>query len=276
MATFELTLPDGAVLRGHVEGHGPDMLLVSGLGGAGAFWTPVVDALADRFRLIRFDQRGIGASTRGTEPCTIATLAADAGAILAHLDAERTTLVGHSTGGCIIQEMALADPSRIAGLVLTGAWAAPNRFMTELFHARLRILRTEPRDYAAMGVFLGYAAEWLDRNWAVFDAAVAAAPVTPAAQTIVAERIEALLAFDRSRDLGAIRVPCAIVGAEDDLIVPAFLQRELSRLLPDAPLEMFESGGHFFPLTRRERFVELVARWAFGFAGQVGGSAARA
>lgn len=266
MPSFELHRPDGAVLRGHAEGAGPDMLLVSGLGGAAAFWNPVVQALSGRFRLIRFDQRGIGASTRGTGPCTIATLAADAAAVLAHADGQGATLVGHSTGGCIVQEMALADPSRIAGLVLTGAWAAPNRFMRELFRSRLAILRLSPRDYAATGVFLGYAAEWLDGNWSVFEAALAAAPATEAAQDVVAERIEALLAFDRSRDLAGLRVPCAIVGAEDDLIVPAFLQRELAALLPAAPLEMVASGGHFFPVTRLGRFAELVTGWATGFA----------
>lgn len=266
MPSFELARPDGAVLRGEAQGTGPDMLLVSGLGGTAAFWNPVVRTLADRFRLIRFDQRGIGASTRGTAPSTITTLAADAAAVLGHADGQGATLVGHSTGGCIIQEMALADPSRVAGLVLTGAWAAPNRFMQELFRSRLTILRISPRDYAAMGVFLGYSAEWLDQNWSVFDAALANAPASEAAQSVVTERIEALLAFDRSPDLGALRVPAAIVGAEDDLIVPAFLQRELAKLLPAAPLEILESGGHFFPVTRLERFCELVADWATGFA----------
>ena len=266
MTTRTVRLADGAELAVTQEGDGPDVMLVSGLGGTAGFWSPAAAPLAGTFRVTRFDQRGIGASTRGTAPCTIPTLAADAAAVLAQAGGQNATLVGHSTGGCIIQEMALADPSRVAGLVLTGAWAAPNRFMQELFDSRLAILRISPRDYAAMGVFLGYSAEWLDRNWGVFDGALAAAPATEAAQSVVAERIEALLAFDRSRDLGGLQVPAAIVGAEDDLIVPAFLQRELAGLIPAAPLEILDSGGHFFPVTRLERFAALVSGWADGFA----------
>lgn len=269
MTPFTLSLPDGAVLHGHCEGQGPDILLVSGLGGTGAFWEPVVRALAGRFRFIRFDQRGIGASSRGTAACTIAQLAADAQAILSHLDSRGTILVGHSTGGCIIQEMALnemalRDPSRLAGLVLSGAWARPSRYMTELFRSRLAVLRAAPREYAALGALISYPTEWLDRNWSRFETAVRQAPLSQEAQTVVAERIEALLAFDRSSEIGAIRLPQIIVGAEDDLIVPPFLQRELATLLPEAAIEILPSGGHFFPVSRTEAFTGLLSRWIEG------------
>lgn len=261
MTPFTLSLPDGAVLQGACEGQGPDILLVSGLGGTGAFWEPVVRALAGRFRLIRFDQRGIGASSRGTAACTIAQLAADAQAILNHLDSRGTILVGHSTGGCIIQEMALRDPSRLAGLVLSGAWAKPSRYMSELFRSRLAVLRAAPREYAALGALISYPTEWLDRNWPRFEAAVRQAPLSQEAQTIVAERIEALLSFDRSGEIGAIGLPRIIIGAEDDLIVPPFLQRELAALLPQAAIAILPSGGHFFPVSRTEDFTALLSRW---------------
>src|SRR5258705_12733047 len=71
MAVSTALLPDGARLTVHIEGQGPDLLLVSGLGGTASFWSPLVAALAARFRVVRFDQRGIGASTRGEVPVTI-------------------------------------------------------------------------------------------------------------------------------------------------------------------------------------------------------------
>lgn len=265
MPSFEVLRPDGAVLRGHADGRGPAMLLVSGLGGTAAFWNPAVAALADGFRLIRFDQRGIAASTRGTAPCTIATLAADAAAVLREAGIGRAVLVGHSTGGCIVQEMALADPGLARGLVLSGAWGRPSRYMTALFRSRLAVLRAAARDYAALGALTSYPPEWLEGNWRTFEGAVAGAPVEASAQAIVAERIEALLAFDRSADLGRIGCPAAIVGAEDDVIVPAFLQRDLRALLPAAPLEILPSGGHFFPVTRTAEFADRLGRFTAGF-----------
>lgn len=266
MPPIEITRPDGAVLRAVADGEGPDVMLVSGLGGTGAFWNPVVAALSDRFRMIRFDQRGIAASTRGEAPCTIATLAADAAAILAALGRGPAILVGHSTGGCIVQEMVLADPSVATGLVLSGAWARPNRHMDALFRSRLAVLMAAPRDYAALNVLSAYPAGWLDRNWGIYEAAVAGAPASPAAQAVVAERIEALLAFDRSGDLPRMRVPAAVIGAEDDLSVPSFLQRELGTMLPGAPVEILDGGGHFFPVTRTAEFARHLAAFADGFA----------
>src|SRR5215208_2369090 len=107
MAATTLRLEDGAEI---VDGDG--RLLVSGLGGTAAFWEPVVAPLRERgFRVIRFDQRGIGASTRGTGAVDIDRLAQDSLAVLDHAGSASALLLGHSTGGVILQAMALADSS---------------------------------------------------------------------------------------------------------------------------------------------------------------------
>ena len=118
-----------------------------------------------------------------------------------------------------------------------------------------------------MEAFLGYPADWLNANWPRYEAMLAAAPMTQAQQDVVAERIDAIMAFDRSGEVGAIRLPVLVQGAEDDLIVPAFLQREQARALPSAAVHFFRTGGHFFPVTRPEEFVAVLE----GFAGRIGG-----
>lgn len=262
MAHSRVTLADGAELAVAVDGTGPDLLLVTGLGGTAAFWDPVVPALASEFRVIRFDQRGIAASTRGTAPTDIAQLGRDADAVLDHVGSNRALLLGHSTGGVILQSMALASEARIAGLILSGTWARPNRYMAELFRMRGEILKVLPREYSAVVGFLGYPADWLDANWAKYDLMIAGAPLTPAQQKVVAERIAAIMTFDRAADLGRITVPTLVQGAEDDLIVPAFLNRELAGLIRHARLEMLPTGGHMYPVTRTQEFVAAVTRFA--------------
>jgi aminoacrylate hydrolase len=264
MAPTKARLTDGAELAVHVDGQGPDLLLVTGLGGTAAFWDPVVAPLARRFRVIRFDQRGIAQSTRGSGAVDIDRLAEDAFAVLRHVEAHNALLLGHSTGGVILQSMALIDPSRIAGLVLSGSWIRPNRYMSELFRSRLSILRVAPRGYTAMVAFLGHPPDWLAANWPYYEAMLAAAPMTAQQQDVVAERIDAILKFDRSAGIGAIRLPILVQGADDDLIVPAFLQREQARALPSAEVYMFRTGGHFFPVTRIEEFVGVLERFADG------------
>ena len=108
----------GARLHYDRAGSGPPLLLVQGVGIIGRGWQPQVDGLRDRFTVITFDNRGIGASTAGTGPLSIEVMARDA---LAIIDAEGLTrfhLAGHSMGGVIAQQIALAAPERVISLAL--------------------------------------------------------------------------------------------------------------------------------------------------------------
>jgi pimeloyl-ACP methyl ester carboxylesterase len=108
---------------------------------------------------------------------------------------------------------------------------------------------------------MGYDTAWLNAHWAVLESAIRNAPLTPAAQHIVMERIDALTAYDQSAALSAIHVPRLVLGARDDLIVPAFLQEQLHALLPGSDLKIFDYGGHFFPVSRTELFTSTLLQW---------------
>ena len=79
------------------------------------------------------------------------------------------------------------------------------------------------------------------------------------------ERIDALLAFDGSASVSAVAaLPTLVLGAADDMIVPAFLQRDLAAALPGSELILLEGGGHFFPISRIADFTTCVSRWLAG------------
>lgn len=257
MSAKRIAAAGGAALAAIAEGSGPAVLLVSGLGGTAGFWQPVVDDLAGEARLIRFDQRGIGASTAGKARSTIAQLADDALAVLDVLCDGPAVAVGHSTGGCIVQEMALRAPERVSALVLSGAWLAPNAFMAALFSARVALMNASPEDYARLGVLMAYPPQMLFARPALLTGADAAAPLSAEARRVTAERIEALLSFDASSWTAELTQPRLVIGAEDDMIVPAVLQRALADAAPCA-LHMLESGGHFFPQTQTAEFCQVV------------------
>jgi aminoacrylate hydrolase len=259
--TFTVTTADGAILQAKSQGSGPVLLLVSGLGGTASFWTSTAAALARSFRVISFDQRGIAASTRGTAACTIDQLALDCFAVLDAASVDRAVVLGHSTGGCIGQAMARLDGGRIDGLILSATWLRPSRYMSSLFGSRRALLAANPQAYAATSVLMGYPPAWIEANWATYEAAIAAAPVTQPAQQVVRERIDALMAFDGSPDVAALVMPILVLGARDDMIVPAFLQEELAAALPGSRKTMLDTGGHFFPVARPDAFTANVAEW---------------
>lgn len=258
MAHSVLKRPDGAKLAVFTDGDGPDLVLVTGLSGTAGFWDPLIPELSKCYRVTRFDQRGIAGSTRGDAPLLVETLADDCRAVIAHAGCKKAILLGHSMGGIISQELALGDASGVAGLILSGTWARPNPYMAELFRARNNIMKNAPREYTSMLAFLGYPPDWLDRHWAFYRTLVDNAPVKPDQQHAVTERIAALLAFDRSTDIAKIKLPTLVQGADDDLIVPGFLQRELHQLMPGSALSMMANGGHFFPVSRPDAFQRAL------------------
>lgn len=259
--TLQVPTADGALLQVTVTGSGPPLLLVSGLGGTAAFWAGNVAAFARAFRVIRLDQRGIGSSTRGHAVCDIDLLARDCIAVLDAAGADKAVLLGHSTGGCIGQSLARQAPDRLAGLILSATWLRAGNYMQALFRTRRAILDKDPAAYAASASLLAYPPAWLEANWASYEAAVAKAPVSATARQVVAERIDALLAFDGSAGARALTMPTLVIGARDDMIVPFFLQQQLAAALPNAAMAVLDDGGHFFPVSRPAAFADAVQSW---------------
>ena len=114
-----LALP-GARLAYQVTGDGPAVVLVHGFGLDMRMWDPQVADLAARFRVLRYDCRGFGASGP-FDPAIGYTHAGDLLALLDHLAIERAVLAGLSFGGRVAMHAALAAPERVVGLVLLDA-----------------------------------------------------------------------------------------------------------------------------------------------------------
>lgn len=258
---FTIQTDDGATLNVYRDGQGPVLLLVSGLGGTAGFWAPIIPILSSQFTIYRFDQRGLAGSTRGTAACTIATLAHDALHVLRASHVTRACVLGHSTGGCIVQSMAHQDPAIIERAILSATWLRAGAYMQALFQLRKNILRLNPRSYAEMAALLSYPPGWLETHWSIFDKAVSNTPSTPQDIAIIEERIDALMAFDGRDLISALTMPTLIVGAEDDAIVPAFHQRDIAGRVSGSQITMLPQGGHFFPVTMTEAFVNSLTRF---------------
>lgn len=120
MPVFEATW--GAT-RYAVEGNGPPVLLIHGVGARLDNWDGVAAVLARNFKVVRYDLRGHGQSSKVAGPYTLDLFADDAAALLDHLGIARAHVAGHSLGGMIAITLARKHPQRVDRLAVLSAAA---------------------------------------------------------------------------------------------------------------------------------------------------------
>ena len=115
-----------------------------------------------------------------------------------------------------------------------------------------------PPAYVRSATVFLYPHWWINRNIGLLEerekATLAAFP--PA--EIVASRIDAILAFDRTVDLPKLKLPTLILCAKDDLITPPYFSGELAALIPGAKFVELAYGGHCASDTNAQEFNDAV------------------
>lgn len=196
----------------------PPLVLANSLGTDMSMWNPQAPALAQRFRLVRFDHRGQGASPVPPGSYAIADLAADVLALLDRLEIERTSFCGISIGGMVGIWLASHAPERIDRLVAccSSAYMPPASRWTD----RARAVR-EAGSVAAVADAV--VANWLTPAFAEQNPRVRErlhAMLVASPPEGYAACCEALAAMDLRPDLGAVRAPTLVIGGEHDPSAP--------------------------------------------------------
>jgi aminoacrylate hydrolase len=235
----------GGELHYEAHGDGLPLLLVSGLGGIGNYWLPNVPAFARHFRTIIHDHRGTGQSARSAIRYSVDQMTDDVLALMDHLRIEKAHLVGHSTGGAIGQTMAVRNPDRLISLTISASWTKADPFFRRVFEARRALLMSAgPSAYVRSTPVFLYPDWWINENIALIEEREKPAIANFPPAEIVASRIDAIMAFDRTADLPKVRTPTLILCAKDDVLTPSYFSRELARLIPGAEFVELERGGH--------------------------------
>src|SRR5919106_134483 len=110
-------------------GEGPDVLLIGGAGDTVESWQFQLDGLADRYRLIAFDNRGAGRTAMPDGPVSVEIMADDAAGVLRAIDVPSAHVAGFSGGSIIAQELTLRHPELVRSLVLQSTWTVMDAYM---------------------------------------------------------------------------------------------------------------------------------------------------
>lgn len=240
------------------HGAGFPVLLVTGLAGYAQYWRDQIPAFSRNFEVIVYDQRGVGESDPGC--CsTMERMAADATALLDALKIPRAHVVGHSAGGAVAQVLAIEHPQRLASIVIAASWPKADAYLRRLFALRKEVLlRLGPDMYNQVNTLLLYPPHYIAKNNEKLRLIEAQALANFAAPEPTLSRIDAVLAFDRTADLGRIRTPTLIIAAQDDLVTPAYYSEQLARRIQGAEIKFFPQGGHYLNQIQPREFNQAV------------------
>ena len=240
-------------------GSGHPLIFVSGLNGTGRSWQPQVDAFSPRFRTITYDQRGTGASDKLQRKFAVDQMTAELVGLMDALGIERAHIVGQSTGGAIGQTLAIEYPNRVARMVIYSTWTHCDPWFRRLFEARRMMYeQCGPELHARFHPLWLYPPDYVNsHDDAIEEERRLAIGNAPPVECSIG-RIDAILAFDRRADLGRIRTPTLIIGAEDDYITPSYHAKALHQAIAGSQLEVFAGGGHSLSKTRTQEFNRVV------------------
>jgi pimeloyl-ACP methyl ester carboxylesterase len=205
-------------------------------------WHRVWPAMTDQYRVIRFDNRGVGKSDTPKDPYSIAQMAADAFAVMDAAGVERAHVYGASMGGGIVQEMALQHPERVASLVL-GCTAAPDRPAGAASFVSKILRFIPPRILLKLGGNRGYGAD-VPKEAIEADKAILLASNVRARGLI--GQSQAIGAYSSKDRVHAISCPTLVIHGDQDKTVPVERGVELASLIPGARLEIIPGAGHNF------------------------------
>jgi pimeloyl-ACP methyl ester carboxylesterase len=241
------------------RGDGAPLLLIQGLGYGRWSWEPIVPALAERYRVLWFDNRGIGDSDKPEGPYTAKLMAGDALQVLDEAGVERAHVLGASLGGMVAQEVAAGSPERVDKLVLCcttpgGPATVPMPDVTRQLFAEAPTLAPDValRRFVVNALGSDPSDELVEE---LYRRRVANPPDPAGWQSQAA----AGLTFQGVE--GAIGAPTLVLtGTEDNVVDPGNADVVASRI-PGARVERLPGAGHLFFWEQPDACVRIISEF---------------
>ena len=236
---------DGNAIQYVSEGEGPPVVFIHGLGGSANVWHGVIQAMKQHHHCLAMDLRGHGRS-QGKGKFSIQQWAKDVQKLISHLELPAVTVVGHSLGSLVAQQLAATSPDQVESLVLVGGISYFQPATNEAYVSRADTVEKEgmevlvdawlegavsPQSHATIPGGVGLLRELFLRN----DPAAYAKSCRALADAPTIKRDE----------LGQ---PTLIVTGAHDRSTPLAMSEELQRSIPVSRVAVLPHVGHWSPV----------------------------
>ncbi|HZG72296.1 MAG TPA: alpha/beta fold hydrolase [Chondromyces sp.] len=249
-----------------VHGQGEPLLLIMGLGLSSSSWHRTLPALAQRFQVIVFDNRGVGKSSKPEIPYSIEMMADDAKAVLDALSIDTAHIYGISMGGMIAQRLAINYPERVRSLVLGCTTAGGTTHVqpppeVSAFMVSRASLSGTPAENAWAAAPIIYSKKFIVEHPEMIDEDVQKRIEIVTPPHAYLSQLQACLAQDTTKELDQITVPTLVIHGDEDVLVPYENGKYLAEHIEGAEFHTVPGAGHIYVTEAAEDVNERVANF---------------
>lgn len=244
-------------------GTGSPLLLIMGLGGSMDAWEPAfVDALATRYRVIVFDNAGVGRTSPLPAPLTPTSMADQTSAFINSLGLRRVDVLGWSLGGMVAQALAVQHPGQVGRLVLAATQPGTGRAVP--IPAAAAADAVSPNPAAVLSVLFPPQQARAEQRYVtgILSYPGYYSPSRP----VIASQAAAVGAWLAGTDpsgprTGGIAIPTLVADGSDDLLDPEANDAILAGVIRGARLTIYPGAGHGFLFQDSDAFVARVEQF---------------
>jgi pimeloyl-ACP methyl ester carboxylesterase len=251
-------------LEYELRGGGDPLVMINGYRRSRQAWGEAfVEALAERFRLVLFDNRGTGGSDKPESGYSIDGFADDTAGLMDALGLERAHVFGVSMGGMIAQRFALRHPERLRALGLGCTHFGGKRIARpEEAHWALLQLKPgpelSPRQVARRQEPVYFHPSFVQSQRAFIEAFYdRMEPYTPPVYVMQAH-LAAIEAFDGYDQLPEIAAPTLVITGDSDRLIVPENSRMIAARIPGAKLVLLPQANHLFWLEKPREAANAV------------------
>jgi 3-oxoadipate enol-lactonase len=244
------------------HGAGEPLLLLMGLGGSLGGWWRILPYLAEKYRVIVFDNRGVGQSEAPPAPYSIPEMMRDAKAVMDAARVESANVLGLSMGGMMAQELVLNFPEKVRKLILAGTccgsinavWAKPDVQMTLMASG----VSSPEEAFLVMAPFIYDQSTPLSK---IKEDLAMRKGRFPSRESYLAQ-LRAIIAWQGTHArLGQIKCPTMILHGVNDQLIPFENAVIMANQISNSKLVQMKKMSHIFMTDETERSVAEILKF---------------